>query len=58
MMDHLQITFTNIFRTREFNEQRQPDDFGAVSISLALYMCSGPAGAINRWVPGIWHPAA
>jgi len=36
MIDHVQITFTNIFRTREFNEQPQPDDFGAVSISLAL----------------------
>lgn len=32
MIDHLQITFTNIFRTREFNEQPRPDDFGAVSI--------------------------
>jgi hypothetical protein len=25
-----------VFRTREFNEQPQPDDFGAISISLAL----------------------
>jgi hypothetical protein len=32
----VQITFTNIFRTREFNDQPQPDDFGAVSLSLAL----------------------
>ena len=36
MIDHVQITFTNIFRTREYNEQPQPDDFGAVSLSLAL----------------------
>jgi hypothetical protein len=32
----VQFSFTNIFRTREFNEQPQPDDFGAISISLAL----------------------
>jgi hypothetical protein len=36
MIDHLQITFTNIFRTREYNDQPQPDDFGAISVSLAM----------------------
>jgi lipid A 3-O-deacylase len=32
----MQLSFTNIFRTREYNEQPQPDDFGAVSVSFAL----------------------
>jgi hypothetical protein len=32
----LQISYTNIFRTREFNEQPQPDNFGAFSLSLAF----------------------
>lgn len=36
IVDHVQITFTNILRTKEFDGQPTPDNFGAISVSLAI----------------------
>ena len=33
---HLRLTFTHILRTREFEGQTQPDQFGAISLSTAF----------------------